>query len=47
MRLKAWLEKWQNCSHASDTGRDVYSYLTFNAIFISIAFTRLTGQQVV
>ena len=37
MRLNAWLKNWQYCSHASDTSRDVHSYMMFNVSFNSIA----------
>ena len=40
MTLNAWLDKWQRCSHTSDTSRDVHSYLMISASFNSIALTR-------
>ena len=42
MRLKAWLDNWQDCSHTSDISRNVHSYLMFSASFNLIALTRLT-----
>jgi len=47
MTLKAWLDNWQNCSHNSDTSRDIHSYLMISASFNSMALTRVIGQRVV
>jgi len=47
MRLNVWLDNWQNCSHTSDTSRDIHSYLMISASFNSIALTRVILQRVV
>jgi hypothetical protein len=39
MRLNAWFKNWKNCSHISNTSRDLHSYLMFSASFNSIAST--------